>query len=571
MSEQYDWNLKDLFGCDEDVITSVDDTLMVAKEFNKTYKGKLSNITDIDEVVGEFERILMHMGKSSTYAFLRFAVDSTKGAFYAKIEQEYAVCMEELIFFELEFTKLENADKLAQQSKKYSYYLNNLLTHKKYQLTTNEEKIMLKKSLTSSSAFSRLFDEIFSDLRFEFDDEMLKEEEILSKLHSNDRSIRAKANKSLAKTLKQNSNTLKYIYNMIKADLKINTDIRGYESVELPRHIDNQISQKSVDALINTTNKNFDISIKYYEIKKKILGYDTLYDYDRYAPIVDDEEYYDYESSKTIVLEAFKKFDIQIYEIAKKAMNDGWCDVYPKQHKRGGAFSHPATPDTHPYVLLNHTNRKRDLFTLAHELGHAVHQYLSRDVGYLASDTPLTTSESASVFAEMLVFDYLISSTDDKAKLKSMYASKLEDTFATLFRQIIFTNFERAVHSHDGELEVEDLNNYWRKENQKMFGNSLELSSDYDIFWSYIPHFIHSPFYCYSYAYGQLLVLTLYGLYKKGHSDFVSKYKKFLSLGGSNSPKELLKSFDLDIDDEKFWEIGISEARGLLEEFKKLV
>ncbi|CAA6808104.1 MAG: Oligoendopeptidase F (EC [uncultured Campylobacterales bacterium] len=568
---EHNWNLKDLYQNDDELSTSIKETLKKANEFNITYKGKLGNISSIESIVSEYEDILEAISKAVTYAFLKFAVDSNEGAFYAKAEKDYTKVVEELLFFENEFTKLDDASDLANSSEKYKYYLDNLLLHKKYQLTTNEEKIMLKKSMTSSSAFSRLFDEIFSDLKFEFDGKSLGEEEVLSKLHSDNRDTRKKANASLAKVLNKNSKVLKYIFNMIKADLKTNSEIRGYENVETSRHISNQISQQSVDALINTTNKNFDISIKYYEIKNKILGYDKLYDYDRYAPIVSEGKEYTYEESRKIVLNAFKSFDNEMYEIALKAIDEGWCDVYPKESKRGGAFSHPATTDTHPYVLLNHTDGRRDLFTLAHELGHAIHQYLSRQVGYLNSDTPLTTSESASVFAEMLVFDYLIQNSDDTEELKSLYAGKLEDIFATLFRQIIFTNFERDVHSHDGELEVEDLCKYWKDENQKMFGDSLELTDEYSIFWSYIPHFIHSPFYCYAYSYGQLLVLTLYGLYKSEHKDFIPKYKKFLSSGGSDSPKKLLESFGLDIDDGEFWQIGINEAKKILTKFEKLV
>ncbi|NLC27823.1 MAG: M3 family oligoendopeptidase, partial [Campylobacteraceae bacterium] len=232
--------------------------------------------------------------------------------------------------------------------------------------------------------------------------------------------------------------------------------------------------------------------------------------------------------------------------------------------KRSGAFSHPATPNVHPYVLLNHTNRRRDVFTLAHELGHAIHQYLAKDAGYLASDTPLTTAETASVFAEMLVFDYMIENVPSSSKT-AMLAGKIEDIFATLYRQVNFTTFERRVHSHEGELSLDKFNTFWMEESVKMFGNSVTLTSNYKIWWSYIPHFIHSPFYCYAYSYGQLLVLALYGLYKEGTcKDFVVRYQEFLRAGGSKSPKELVGLFGFDIEDIHFWEIGISQVERLV-------
>lgn len=357
---------------------------------------------------------------------------------------------------------------------------------------------------------------------------------------------------------------------MVKKDLATDCELRNYKSPEQPRHMDNKISQKSVDALVKTTEERFDLVQTYYERKAKLLGFDTLHDYDRYAPLGDSDEEYDFERSKQIVLDSFEKFSPRFSGIAKKAFDEGWIDVYPRDHKRGGAFSHPATPDTHPYVLLNHTDKRRDLFTLAHELGHAIHQYFSRDVGYLGSDTPLTTSETASVFAEMLVFDAIKEGLSDKERL-TLLAGKIEDIFATLYRQINFTTFERRVHAHEGELSLDDYNRYWMEESKKMFGSSVKLGKQYEIWWSYIPHFIHSPFYCYAYSYGQLLVLALYGLYKRGTcKNFVELYTKFLSSGGSKSPAELIKVFGFDIDDEEFWKIGLEEVESLVNEFKGL-
>ena len=527
----------------------------------------------MQEALREYENISQILGKIMTYAFLKFATDSSNGGYFAKYQEEYTKVSEYLLFFELDFNRLS---KVKQQEfidgvQKYKFYLQSLQIEKPYQLSAKEERILLKKSTTGGSAFSRLFDEHFSRLKFTYDGKKISEEEILSLLHNPSREIRKKASASFSKGLKPHQPLLAYIYNMIKTDHKSDCELRGYKNPEQFRHLGNKISQKSVDALVEAAEDSFDLVQDYYVKKAELLGLEQLYDYDRYAPLEKKEEEYSFEQSKDIVLKAFEKFSPQFASIAQKAFDEGWIDVLPKDGKRGGAFSHPATPDTHPYVLLNHTNRRRDLFTLAHELGHAIHQYLSRDVGYLGSDTPLTTSETASVFAEMLVFDYIKDTLNEEEKI-SLYSGKIEDIFATLYRQINFTTFERKVHAHQGELDLLTFNKYWLEESKKMFGKSVKLGKNYEMWWSYIPHFIHSPFYCYSYSYGQLLVLALYGLYKSGRSDnFVETYICFLSAGGSKSPKELIEKFDFNIDDKEFWKIGIDEIRKLLSEFKEFL
>jgi len=308
----------------------------------------------------------------------------------------------------------------------------------------------------------------------------------------------------------------------------------------------------------------------YYRLKAKQLKVDRLYDYDRYAPLGKNEQKIDYATACQNVLEAFETFSPKCAEVARKAISEGWIDSHPKVNKRGGAFSHGTTPFAHPYILLNFTDKRRDAFTLAHELGHTIHQEFSKSVGYLNANTPLTTAETASIFAEMLLFDKL-KQTLSGEELIGLYAGKIEDIFATLFRQIVFTNFERRVHAHEGELKSAEYATIWMEENKKMFGKSVTLRADYALWWSYIPHFVHSPFYCYAYSYGQLLVLALFGLYKSGFDGFTKRYERFLSLGGSQSPKELIESFGFDIEGEAFWAIGIKEVHKLLVEFKEVI
>ena len=570
------WDLSALFNSIPEAEEFLKQAIFKAEEFEKKYKNRLYTLNpdEFIEVLKEYEEILENIGRSLTYIYLIFATDSSKGNFLATFQKLATEAEEHLIWFELEFIYLpiDKQQRFIDNAGIYKHYLIHLQEEAPYKLSEKEEKILMKKDLTSSSAFVRLFDEHISRLKFFFEGKKLSEEEVLSKLYSNDRNERKRAQVSLTTGLKPHQELFAFIYNQIKKDWKTDyVEIRGYDDPESPRHLSNRVSKKSVDALIDTVNKNTSIVEEYYNIKKELLGYERLYDYDRYAPLkfTDSNPQISYEEAKETVLRAFKNFSETFYEIALKAFNEGWIDVYPNEGKRGGAFSHSATPAAHPYVLLNYTNQRRDIFTLAHELGHAIHQYLAREVGYLNQDTPLTTAETASIFAEMLLFEEIKKSLS-KEELLEIYAAKLEDIFATLFRQIVFTNFERKVHKFD-ELKPEDYNKIWMEENQKMFGNSVYLTKNYEIWWSYIPHFIHSPFYCYSYSYAQLLVLTLYRLYKEGYENFEEKYIKFLSQGGSLPPKKQFEElFGLNIEDENFWQKGMLEVKEMMSEFKEL-
>lgn len=562
------WNLKDLFENDELVESSIKLLTKSSLAFRNKYENKLKDVSNFAECIKEYEELLQEVSHIMSYAFLSFASDTTQGAFYAKCEEECKIIEENLLFFELEFCALDDefSQKLIDENKDYAFYLSNLLKDKKHRLSKQEERIMLYLSSTGADAFARLFDESLTELKVKFEGKKLGIEEILSKLYSKDRSERKRAAKNFSKKLKKNSKLLAYILNTIRKELRVKSTLRAYEDAESFRHISNQISRKSVDALIKTSEANFGIVAKYYKKKKELLGFKELKDYDRYAPLGKDLNI-KFDEAKDIVLKAFEAFSPLFSDIAKQAFDEHWIDVYPANNKRGGAFSHSTTKKAHPYVLLNYTDKRRDLFTLAHELGHSIHQKLSYKVSFLNQDTPLTTAETASVFAEMLVFDYVKKNLKNE-ELLGLYASKIEDIFATLFRQINFTTFERIIHSKDSELSVDEINSIWLKESKKMFQDSLSLSDNYKYWWSYIPHFIHSPFYCYAYSYAQLLVLALYGLYKSKKLDnFTGLYIDMLSSGGSKSPAELIAKFGFNVDDEKFWKIGILEIQNLVDEF----
>ena len=570
------WDLSALFNSIPEAEEFLKKAKFLAQDFEKNYKNRLYTLSPEEflECLKKYENILENVGRSLTYVYLIFATDSSKGNILAKFQEMATKTEEHSIWFELEFIYLpiDKQQKFIDKSGIYKYFLIHLQEEAPFRLNEKEEKILMKKDLTSNNAFTRLFDETLSNTKFFYEGEKLGEEEILSKLYSADRNIRKKAQVSITNGLKPYQNLLTFIYNQIKKDWKIKyVEIRGYESPISPRHLANKVSKKSVDALISTVNENTKLVEEYYNIKKGLLGYKKLYDYDRYAPIkLTDSSKISFEKAKETVLNAYKNFSNTFEKIALKAFNEKWIDVMPKKGKSGGAFSHSATPKAHPYVLLNYTGQRRDIFTLAHELGHAIHQYLSREVGYLNQDTPLTTAETASIFAEMLLFDEIKKSLSKK-ELIEIYAAKLEDIFATLFRQIVFTNFEKIVHNED-ELSPEKFNEIWLKENQKMFGDSVYLTKNYEIWWSYIPHFIHSPFYCYAYSYAQLLVLTLYKLYKEDFDNFEEKYIKFLSLGGSLPPKKQFEElFGLDIEKEDFWNKGMEVVKDMLNEFKGII
>nr|WP_314234088.1 M3 family oligoendopeptidase [uncultured Campylobacter sp.] len=632
------WNLGELFANEAEFSGAIDSASAQARDFELKFKDKLHALS-AEEFLGAlelYESISEQIGKIMSFAHLSFARDTSLGAQQAKTEQACNDISQSLLFFELEFNELDGAkqDEFIAGSGRFRYYLSLLKQRKAHQLSLPQESVLLKTSPVSGEAFSRLFDESMARMSFDFRGRKLGEEEILSLLHSPDREVRKDAAASLSAVLQQNSHLLGYIYNMIKTDLKIRCELRGYDKAEAVMHEENQINIASVDALIAETERSFALVGKFYAKKREILGYDALYDYDRYAPLGGDESEFSFEQAKQIVLAAFEKFSPKFKQIALIAFEQNWIDAMPAQNKQSGAFSHSGSRDTHPFVLLNFTRKRRDVFTLAHELGHAIHQYLSYGVGYFNSFTPLTTAETASVFCEMLVFDYMrenfsnlngsqnlksaaasdssqnlkrsasqeaqgseipnehavknsasqdsadscertASNTDtpsqtasDKAALRAMLAAKIEDIFATLYRQIGFTTFERRVHASADELSVEQVGELWMEESRKMFAGELILQDHYKSWWSYIPHFVHTPFYCYSYAYAQLLVLALYGLYKSGRlENFVQIYTEFLSLGGSDAPQNLVAKFGFDINKSEFWRIGIEQVAALVDEF----
>lgn len=571
------WDLSDLYLSIDDpkIKLDIDRITSDAKSFENKYRNKINN-EDLDadllyESVSELESISERSGKILSFAYLMFAGDTNDpkiGAFLQQMQETATEIRKHLLFFELEWIKVPDqiADPLINHDKLtgYNHFLEIERKYKPYRLGEDEEKILDIKSNTGARAFKRLFDEVVNNIvfrvRMDGKTQILTETETLSLQYDPDRAKRKAGAKGLTKGLKENSRVLTFIFNTLIKDHESTDTLRSFEYPMQSRNMDNEIDRNTVSALLSASENNFHTVSRYYELKKEILGVDKFYDYDRYCPILENKKTISYKKAKEIVLESFNEFSTDMYEITKQFFDKNWIDSEVREGKRGGAFSHSTVPSVHPYVFTNYNGKMRDVMTLAHELGHGVHQYLSSKQGYFHSDTPLTTSETASVFAEMLVFKKLMDDEDDPNEKLALLCGKIEEMFATVFRQVIMTRFEESIHKASrkkGELSTEDFNKLWTKTNRKMFGKSVTLTKNYGYWWLYIPHFIHSPFYCYAYCFGELLVLSLYKKYLKQGSDFVPKYMELLASGGKDTPNNLLKKLNIDISNSDFWQEGL--------------
>tara|TARA_Y100001980_G_C14554902_1_gene342337 strand:+ start:990 stop:2765 length:1776 start_codon:yes stop_codon:yes gene_type:complete len=585
-----EWNLKDLYdGINSKKIDN--DFKKISKKsanFYKKFKNKINDKISpktLTKAIVELENIYESMGKISSYSSLNFAANTNNekiSQFYQSTSEKISSIRKDLLFFFIDWNNISSikAKKILNSKiiKKYKNLLESERKYKPYILSEAEEKILDQKSLTSSRAFNRLFDETLNNIVFDFQiskrkNKKLSETQVLSLLYDKNRDIRKKAAESLTNGLNSEKKLITFIFNQILSDSKIINDLRGYSDPIDSRNLSNEINPKTVKALIDTCDKNNSIVHKYYKLKGKMLRIKDFKDYDRYAPLGSTQKKYTYNQAKDIVLESFDNFSPKMSKVAKLFFDNNWIDYSVRDGKRAGAFSHSCVPSVHPYILMNFTGKIRDVTTLAHELGHGIHQYLSRKNGYFQQNTPLTTAETASVFAEMLVFNKLLSNINSPKEKLILICSKLEDIFATVFRQIVMTNFELSIHQRrkeSGELSWDEFNSFWVKANKKMFGNSIEISEYYKNWWMYIPHFIHSPFYCYSYSFGELLVHGLFAKYEKEGSSFVDKYMNLLSSGSTEPPEKLVKKVGLNIQDPIFWEDSMYLMKNLLKKAEEL-
>jgi oligoendopeptidase F len=484
---------------------------------------------------------------------------------------------QKLVFFDVEWLEMDDdrANKLIESDElsHYKHYLETSRRYKEHVLSEEQEQVLSAKKVTGRSAWNRYFDETMGAARFELDDEELTLQETLSKLHESDRELRKRANSSRTSKFENMSRSLTFIFNTILAEKHTDDKLRGYSSWISSRNLANEIDDETVDILVNSVVDSYNLVHRFYELKRSLLGYEDLYDYDRYAPLKKKKKQVTWDEAQEIVLDSYSDFHPEMGEVAGKFFNRNWIDASIKPGKRGGAFSASTVPSVHPYVLMNYDGKIRDVQTLAHELGHGVHQFLSRDQGVLQADTPLTTAETASVFGEMLVFQRLIHRLDDPKEKLALLLGKIDDTIATVFRQISINRFEHAIHTkrrEDGELTTEEFSQLWRKTQQDLYGDSVTLTDSYDIWWSYIPHFLHTPGYVYAYAFGELLVLALYEEYTQSKNGFSDKYIEMLSAGGSDWPENIVGKLGLDINQPDFWDNGLEAIKKMIEQAEQL-
>ncbi len=582
------WDLSALYASVDDakLEADLDDAQRRAEAFEQRYRGQVAGLDAgrLREAVAELQDIHELMDASGIYAHLLHAAKSDEPAFgrLVSLTQERATeIRRHLLFFELEWIEVDDDDAEAlmadEQLQAFAYLLERERRAKPHRRAEGEEHILDETSNTGSRAWSRLFDEITGRLSVEItldgETRTLNESEVLALLYDPDRETRRAAAAALTRTLRRELHPLTYIFNVRLQDHSVTDRIRAYPTPMAARNLANEIEQEAVDALAQAVRSGYPIVQRYYRLKRRLLGLDELFDYDRYAPITADLPAYDWDAAKRISLDSYASFSDTLGDIVARAFDERWIDAELRVGKRGGAFSAGATTATHPYILSNFTDRIRDVMTVAHELGHAVHQYLSRNVGYLQAHTPLTTAETASVFGELLVFRRLLSQQSDQRARLALLASKIEDTFATVFRQISMHGFERAAHRarrDEGELPAERIGELWMDANVPMHGDSVTLTDDYRVWWSYIPHFIHTPFYVYAYAFGELLVLALVELYDQQGPAFAPAYVEMLRKGGSVSPVELVRPLGIDLNDADFWNRGVRLIDAMVTEAEEL-
>lgn len=571
------WNLSDLYQSLDDPAVLGDKELAIkeGKQLSSQFKGKIETLdaTTLYNLVERLEGLQTILGKLATFAFLNFTTqiaNEEAGSFYQTIRELISEVEKEVVFFELEWNNLadSDADKLLGDKalEKYRHYLHSMRRYKPHQLSEAEEKLLIERKTIGRSSWTTLFEKVIGNLRF--GEKQRTEEEVLTDLYNNDRGIRHAAAQELTVGLQSQNHILTHIFNTLAAEKMITDKQRKHGSWVSSMNLNNQLNDTTVDSLITAVTGRYDIVNRYYTVKKALLGYEELYDYDRYAPLPAlPKKLVPWPECQKIVLDAFHQFSPEIAEIASRFFDMKYIHAPVIQGKRGGAFAHPCVPEVHPYVMVNYTGSMRDISTVAHELGHGVHQVLAAGKGYFYSDTPLVLAETASVFAELIVFKSQMELLDNENEKRAFVCQKLESIFATVFRQTAMNRFEHALHEgrrSQGELSSDMISDFWMKTQQQMFGDSVVMTENYAIWWSYIPHFLSTPGYVYSYAFGELLVLALYGIYEKEGDSFIRKYIELLSSGGSDTPYALLHPFNIDLNDISFWNEGLELIDGML-------
>lgn len=579
------WDLNDLYpGLDSAELKR--DLAQVAERaaaLEKQYKGQIAGLpgNDLAAAIAEYEKLQDLIGRMMSYASLAYAGDMADpkiAGFYQDMQEKLNDITTRLLFLTLEINRLEEPalEKKFMESGQLAHYrpwLRDLRLFRDHQLDDELERLLHEKAVAGRAAWNRLFDETMAGLRFPFGKEQLTAEQVLHKLSDKDGKTRKTAAKSLAKVFRQNVRLFALITNTLAKDKEVEDRWRKYPTPEAYRHLSNCVEPEVVNALTDAVTAAYPkLSHRYYKLKARWMGVKKLPWWDRNAPLPEDHDrVIGWGEAQDIVLKAYGRFSPQLADLGRKFFDNAWIDAPARPGKASGAFAHPTVPSAHPYLLLNYQGRTRDVMTLAHELGHGVHQLLAAEQGPLMADTPLTLAETASVFGEQLTFRALLDQAGPERR-KLMLASKVEDMLNTVVRQIAFFKFERQVHAarREGELTPDRLGEIWLGVQKESLGPALKFDADYSTFWCYIPHFIHSPFYVYAYAFGDCLVNALYARYQDAEQGFQEKYFTMLKAGGTLRHKELLAPFGLDASDPAFWSKGLGVIEGFVEELESL-
>jgi oligoendopeptidase F len=585
-----EWNLSDLYpGLDSPKIKrDLEQADSDCVAFEQEFKGRLAALATgegaggaLAAAVKRYESIDDRLGRLISYASLVYAgntTDPVSAKFYGDIQERITAASLHLLFFTLELNRIDDGQlDAAMRDPAFGHYrpwIEDVRKEKPYQLEDRVEELFHEKSVTGYSAWNRLFDETIAGLRFKIAGKSLAIEPTLNLMQDSDGKKRKAAAEALAKTFKENLRPFALITNTLTKDKEISDRWRGFKDIADARHLSNRVEREVVEALVAAVRAAYPkLSHRYYALKARWFGKKSLPHWDRNAPLPKvAQRTIPWSDARATILTAYGAFSPRMAEVADQFFTKSWIDAPVRPGKQPGAFAHPTVPSAHPYVLLNYMGKPRDVMTLAHELGHGVHQVLAAPNGPLMAPTPLTLAETASVFGEMLTFKKLLAQTTDKKQRKAMLAAKVEDMINTVVRQIAFYSFERKVHSErrNGELTAAQICDLWMSVQGESLGPAIQLRPGYETFWAYIPHFVHSPFYVYAYAFGDCLVNSLYAVYEKSASGFAERYLEMLSAGGTKHHSELLAPFGLDARDPKFWDGGLNVIAHLIDELEGL-